>query len=853
MSDKITSKPKYKVITSESQLDYSDDTKVLQSKYDGAHSIFELNADKPNKIYSYRVSKKTGNNIDHSDQVPAIRDLTIPDIFNKTILRGELYAKTDHKPLPAEQIGGILNSSVEKSIAKQKEKGWLIPYIFDIAKFHGQNVANDPYKTKLSLIQRISDALPELHTAETAFTPEQKKALVDKIKSGNHPDTKEGVVQWDLNKPSGNPSKLKFRDNFEVYVRDIFPAVDKNGKEKNEAGGFSFSWKPTSKIVGTVGTGFSKDKRIDMLKNPDNYIGTVARVKSSQKYESGALRAPSFYSMHVEKNLDKLASIKLSKFIGELFPHQEDVVNKLKDTNAILVYHGLGAGKTGTSIAASEGDNTDVVVPASLRGNYEKELKKFTTDRKNRNLMSYHKFMKDGPSLKSNTLVLDEPQKVGRTSSQMSQAVVDLSRQYDKRILLTGTPASNHPSELAPIIRILSPEARNIPLNPTDFNRKFLGENTVSPGFFKRLIGVTPGVEYYPRNVDEIKNAIKNKVSYYETEKKDYPERVDEIKKVEASKEQLHYYSYVTNNANPIIAMKIKMNLPLSKAESTQLNAFMTAARQVSNSTTSYGGTEGLSPKLKTAVDDFSNHLKNNENHKGLIYSNYIESGLDPVSEELDRRGIPNAKFVGGLTDSKRKKIVDDYNSGKTKALLVSSAGAEGLDLKGTRTIQILEPHWNKNRIEQVIGRGIRYKSHEGLPDEEKKVKVIKYETIVPKTLIQKILGRDRSTSTDEYLEDLSNKKQKTLDQFLKIFKDEGMPKMDMEQIKQAAFIDELKKIALHKEMIAPVLSGMAGGLSSAIAYTLVDKSKKKKDKTITVELSDPRLYDKIKSISREQ
>jgi len=29
-------------------------------------------------------------------------------------------------------------------------------------------------------------------------------------------------------------------------------------------------------------------------------------------------------------------------------------------------------------------------------------------------------------------------------------------------------------------------------------------------------------------------------------------------------------------------------------------------------------------------------------------------------------------------------------------------------------SIHILEPHWNKNKIEQVIGRGIRYKSHKG-------------------------------------------------------------------------------------------------------------------------------------------
>ena len=118
----------------------------------------------------------------------------------------------------------------------------------------------------------------------------------------------------------------------------------------------------------------------------------------------------------------KLSFIKLSEAIESLFPHQEHVINKLKDSDSVLVYHGLGAGKTGTSIAATEGDNVDVVVPASLRGNYHKELHKFKANKKNRNVMSYQKFLKEGPSLKSTTLVLDEPQKIGRTSSQISQS-----------------------------------------------------------------------------------------------------------------------------------------------------------------------------------------------------------------------------------------------------------------------------------------------------------------------------------------------------------------------------------------------------------------------------------------------
>jgi len=509
---------------------------------------------------------------------------------------------------------------------------------------------------------------------------------------------------------------------------------------------------------------------------------------------------------------------KISKFTGGLFDYQQDVLDKLKNNDSVLVYHGLGSGKTATSIAASEGDKSDVVVPASLRGNYHKELNKFTTTGGDRNVMSYQKFLKQGPTNGASTLIIDEPQKIGRTSSQISQSVVSMSKGYKKRILLTGTPASNGPAELAPIIRTLNPEAKNIPLSPIDFNKKFIGERPARLSPIQYMMGMKPGLEYYPKHTNELKAAIKGRVSYYEPTKEGYPSRINEIKKVEASKEQKRYYSFVTEQANPIIARKIRKNLPLSKQESVDLNAFASASRQVSDSVLPFGGKEEISPKLSTAVNDFESSLKSNPNHKGLIYSNYIASGLDPIAKQFDKKSIPYAKFTGELNDKQKKQAVEDYNSGKVKAMLVSSAGSEGLDLKGTRSIQLLEPHWNHNRIEQVIGRGIRYGSHAALPENERNVRVIKYETILPKTLGQSIFLQKRSTSADEYLEGLSNKKQKTLDKFLDIFKQEGMNKQSsFDILRKTGFADELEKISLSKQVLTGAAIG--SGIGAATAF----------------------------------
>ena len=298
----VSSKPKYKVIDEPS--DFSDKNKVIQPKVDGAHTIFHLKSNGLNRIYSYRNRKNDNTPIEHTHQLPGIRDMVVPKELNNTILRGEVYATKDDKPVAAERVGGMLNATIMNSLRKQREEGKLKPYIFDIVKYHGKNVEKEPYKEKLNLIQRIAKALPKLKAAETAVTAEEKRKILDLIKSKKHPDTKEGIVEWDLNAPTGDPKKLKLRDTHDVFIREVFQAKEQStGKPKEEAGGFRYSWTPRGRIVGNVGTGFSREKRKDMWSHPEDYVGRIARVKTQEVFTSGAMRAPSFYTMDVEKNL----------------------------------------------------------------------------------------------------------------------------------------------------------------------------------------------------------------------------------------------------------------------------------------------------------------------------------------------------------------------------------------------------------------------------------------------------------------------------------------------------------------------------------------------------------------------
>ena len=87
------------------------------------------------------------------------------------------------------------------------------------------------------------------------------------------------------------------------------------------------------------------------------------------------------YSGEIAESSEQDCSRKDSKF--ELLTHQKivrDYINILTPYRGLLLFHGLGSGKTCSSIAIAEGikENKQVVImlPASLETNYREELKK---------------------------------------------------------------------------------------------------------------------------------------------------------------------------------------------------------------------------------------------------------------------------------------------------------------------------------------------------------------------------------------------------------------------------------------------------------------------------------------------
>ena len=148
-----------------------------------------------------------------------------------------------------------------------------------------------------------------------------------------------------------------------------------------------------------------------------------------------------------------------------------------------------------------------------------------------------------------------------------------------------------------------------------------------------------------------------------------------------------------------------------------------------------------------------------------IIYSQYIHAGCIPVALALEELGFTRygrsslfktaphppidyrtltekkgdlipaqyAMITGNvhLTPNKKEmKAITDINNKhgeKIKVVIISRAGSEGIDFKNIRQVHILDPWYNLNRPEQVIGRAVRNCSHKALPFRDRNVEIYMY------------------------------------------------------------------------------------------------------------------------------
>jgi superfamily II DNA or RNA helicase len=475
---------------------------------------------------------------------------------------------------------------------------------------------------------------------------------------------------------------------------------------------------------------------IDNLKNKlkiktddDNLICPLIRRKYNQSY-------PCNISLYDDTNL----TIK---------KHQLNVANHLINDRGAIVVHSVGTGKTLLAIATAqclllkkEVSKIIVVTPTSLQENFKKQMKMYNQDIIDKNYYFYTIQSlvisienEETINCSDALVIIDEAHNIRTLDGTRFNFIEKYIKKAKKVLLLTATPLINYKYDIINLVSLIRGKPA---ISIEDFNSLLIKEN-------KQLL------EEYLKNIFSfyIKDSSKPDVNFPK-------KKINEIFLIMDDKYLKMYENIEEGNVAKIPDFSGK-----------NINVFYNGVRRASNII------DKKSPKIDWIIEKVLDHPK----LKFVIFSHFINMGIKPIMKELDKYKIKYSHVTGDINIKKRQQAVDDYNNNNISVLFISKAGSEGLDLKNTSFIIILEPAWNENSIEQIIGRGVRYKSHVSLSLSKRNVVIYKLYLIKPIEFknINKITNNNyldfkgEMLSVDLYLRNYSWLKQQQLITFFKL------------------------------------------------------------------------------------
>jgi superfamily II DNA or RNA helicase len=332
-------------------------------------------------------------------------------------------------------------------------------------------------------------------------------------------------------------------------------------------------------------------------------------------------------------------------------------------------------------------------------------------------------------------VIIDEAHNLRTINGSRFDAIYKYTKKASKVMLLTATPLINYKHDIINLVSIID------------------GEKPISIDKFEQMLDSV--------NLKEFIEYVKNIFSFYikDSGKPDpnFPKK--KIVEVFLPMDQDYFKTYVgveNGQVNKIPDFKGK-----------NIHVFYNGLRRASNII------DKKSPKVEWIIKK----IKSEPKAKFVVFSHFLNMGIRPVMKWLDEHNIKYAYITGDLSIAERKEAVDKYNGGKVNILFISKSGGEGLDLKNTTYIIIMEPAWNEGSIEQIIGRGVRYRSHESLRESKKLVTVYKLYCVKPDeySSISKITDKylleyhGNMLSVDLYLRNYSWLKQQDIISFYKI------------------------------------------------------------------------------------
>jgi superfamily II DNA or RNA helicase len=422
----------------------------------------------------------------------------------------------------------------------------------------------------------------------------------------------------------------------------------------------------------------------------------------------------------------------------QLFNYQQICVDFIKSNRGLILYHSMGSGKTITSLAMATQFNNSIIIitTKASKKNFLDDIKKAKVNSDKITLITYKKVISKIQDrlidFKNKIIIIDEAHRL-RSRTKLLNIIITECFEAFKLILLTGTIFYNDITDLSVLINMVKFEDI-LPESSKEF-KFFYYDSTYET----------------PTNIELLMDKLKNCISYYKKPlDENYPKYETKIIKVDMDNAQISEYRFYVKKILALDTLHIDYNI----IDQRKANFFLNVTRQISNTVNN----SEKSPK----INEIYKYIKDGP-RPVIVYSNFLESGVLPLSLLLNNNKISYGIYHGGQTDEKRDNLIDQYNSGNIDVLLITTAGSESLDLKNTRQIHIMEMHWNMSKIDQIIGRAIRYKSHNSLPIDQRNVVIYKWISVFGYKIPYE--------TADEYIYKKALAKEKMFEQFNEIIK----------------------------------------------------------------------------------
>lgn len=492
----------------------------------------------------------------------------------------------------------------------------------------------------------------------------------------------------------------------------------------------------------------------------------------------------------------------------------EEYMGAKSGHDKILLFHGLGSGKTCEAIRIAESNmgkkakkKTLVLLSASLEANFVGELmsecggefyvsekdrkairekpespktKRVVTDAKKKifkryDIMSYQKFYLDSKKGKIDMgdyglLIIDEVQNIlGKLWYDALMKELQTSSKDLKIVLLSATPIFDDEIEIAKTLNIL----------------KFRDDPFVLSSFKKRYLAYEPGTkDVVAGNMDEFKERIKGLVSYVRgADPKAYPKvKGPAVLYCTMSEFQERAYDKYETAPKELRKKNLEYNNSIYKAERQAANLVYPNGSCGSNGQKSETPEMWKMPKLGKYSCKFATLLKKLEADPSpaFVYSNFVNyGGAASIAKALEANGFAKygtkskkpkyALFTGDETKEERERVVKAFNREKNadgsviQVMIGSKSISEGVTLKRVRQVHIIDPFFNQATISQAIGRAVRFCSHKDLPEKERTVKVWLYRAR---------RSGGKPTVDDKIYDEIVRPKAKAAEGFLKALKE---------------------------------------------------------------------------------